>query len=328
MDYKPTILSALETMRLGQLATKDSAARFKAIAYKKAMDAIRARPGPITSVDDVKGLDGVGKKVVEKVAEIIATGSLAAAERVKERTDVGAYELLLGVHGIGPAKARDLIASGITSIEGLRAAAAGNPKLLTTAQTLGLKYYESALERIPRAEMELHEELLLSALAWSLRGTVVGSYRRGAVNSGDIDLVLTWPTTVSAADAADGFGELLETIEISGYMKGALASGKTKWLGYVALPGKPVRRLDILLTPPEEHPYAVLYFTGSDKFNIAFRKHAITKGYTLNEHKLTPLRADVPAAPAMKAEADIFAFLGLKFIRPQDRVDGGQIVLL
>jgi DNA polymerase/3'-5' exonuclease PolX len=89
--------------------------------------------------------------------------------------------------------------------------------------------------------------------------------------------------------------------------------------------GKP-RRLDLLMTPDEEYAYAILYFTGSDIFNVAFRTYCENKGYKLNEHTLTPIRAGVPTVPYMKTEKDIFKFLGLRYIDPSKRVDGNQII--
>lgn len=49
------------------------------------------------------------------------------------------------------------------------------------------------------------------------------------------------------------------------------------------------RRLDIRLTPYDQYPCSVLYFTGSDMFNKAMRAHALEKGFTLNEYSLRPL---------------------------------------
>jgi DNA polymerase (family 10) len=86
------------------------------------------------------------------------------------------------------------------------------------------------------------------------------------------------------------------------------------------------RRLDLLLTPYEEYAYAILYFTGSDKFNVAFRQYALTKGYTLNEHTLTPTSPASPQPPPMQSEADIFRFLGLQYIEPQNRINSNQII--
>ena len=239
---------------------------------------------------------------------------------------MGAFETLMGIHGVGPAKARALIAEGITSIAELRAAVAKKPKLLTAAQTLGLKFYEDGLQRIPRAEMVEHEtRLIRHVLPSQMPGMLVGSYRRGAADSGDIDLLITYKESYGEAAAIAWLGELIESMNVAGYIVGTLSSGPKKWMGYVCLEGKPVRRLDILLTPPAEFPYAVLYFTGSDKFNIAFRRHCTTIGYTLNEHTLTPL-AGKPVAPPMKSEEDIFAFVGLKYVPPTERVDGKQIL--
>ena len=90
-------------------------------------------------------------------------------------------------------------------------------------------------------------------------------------------------------------------------------------------PGK-YRRLDLLLTPYEEYAYAILYFTGSDKFNVAFRQHALACGYSLNEHAMTP--NNLVAPPVMSSEKDIFSFLRLKYIEPHQRVDASQITLV
>lgn len=326
-DFKPAILEALETMRLGQLATKEKGASFKALAYKKAMDELRRHDGPVTRVEDVKDLPGFGKKIIDKVHEIITTGALRAAERVKTETDVGALETLMGIHGIGPAKARTLIAAGIKTIAELRAAASTNKKLLTAAQTMGLKFYEDGIQRIPRAEMVQHEERLVRfVLPPQMPGTIVGSYRRGAANSGDIDLLVTYNESYGEASAIGFLAAIIESLTVSGYIIGTLVSGPKKWMGYVRLASDlPARRLDILLTPPAEFPYAVLYFTGSDKFNIAFRRHCLTLGYTLNEHTLTPTREGVAPVPIMTKEEDIFAFVGLKYVPPTERVDGKQI---
>lgn len=80
------------------------------------------------------------------------------------------------------------------------------------------------------------------------------------------------------------------------------------------------------MTPDEEYAYSLLYFTGSDRFNVAFRQYTLQKGYTLNEHRLTPLNDDVPIPPYMTSEKDIFRFLKLRYIDPSQRVDNKQII--
>jgi len=329
-DFKPFILDALDTMRLGELAAEGG--KFKAIAYAKAIKALKGLPGPIVDVAAVKGLPGIGDKIHKKIEEIIATGGLAAAERMKEKTDVGAVKALLDVHGIGPVKAKALIKDGIKSIEELRAAAAKDPKLLTDAQILGLKYYEDGKERIPRAEMVRHEASLLSAIPATLKGAIVGSYRRGAADSGDVDMLVTYDPATTAKVATTAFQAFVKTLKDTGVILDTLVSGPKKWMGYIRLAGGKARRLDLLLTPPLEFGYAVLYFTGSDRFNVAMRAYANTKGLTLNEHglKLEP-KAGVagvlpPVEDPLLTEEAIFAFLKLTYIPPTERVDGKQII--
>ena len=132
-------------------------------------------------------------------------------------------------------------------------------------------------------------------------------------------------------DAHALFETFIAGLKESDYIIDELVSGEKKWMGYVRVgsaetPGK-ARRLDLLLTMPSEYAYALLYFTGSDKFNVAFRKYAGDKGYTLNEHTMVPLKgSSAPMPPGMKGEKDIFAFLGLRYVPPEERVDGAQIV--
>ena len=337
MNHTATILSALETMRLGELAKREKTSVFKALAYKKAMDEIRRLDRPILSAEDVAGVPAIGEKIAEKIREIIATGQLAAAERVRATLGVDALEELMTIHGIGPVKARELVESGIRSVGALQMAVAVNPALLNETQKLGLKYAAFATQRISRAEMDVHADTLYDFLpplgakgSRDLEGEVVGSYRRGLASSGDIDLLLTYKPHISAERAVDLFHNYLDALLDEGYILDELVSGPKKWMGYVkAGPRGTPRRLDVLLTSPTEYPYALLYFTGSDRFNVAMRRWATERGYTLNEHGMAPLDvaggAGRPPVPGMRTEKDIFDFLGLRYVQPQERVDGHQV---
>lgn len=320
---KERIVEALDVMRRKDYAEKRI---FQARAYDTAIKALRGIPNEITDVSQVQGVKGIGEKIQTKIAEILKTGSLAAAERTRADPKFAAYEALLGVYGIGPAKVKTLIADGILSIADLRAAVAKNPELLTAAQTIGLRYYEELLERIPRSEMVDHETMLLRNLDPIFKPKLVGSYRRGAESSGDIDVLMTLPDDVKAVKRAALFKQAIRTLQDKGYITEILAAGATKCLAICKLPGLPARRLDLLLIPFCQYPYAVLYFTGSDLFNIAFRAHALDRGYTMNEHEAKPT-ADKPVPPQMYSEEDIFAFFGLVYVEPRLRRSAADIVL-
>lgn len=320
MDYRESVIKELTTMQTSSSAAGE---KFKALAYKKAIERIREMSVPLVSATQLKDMDGIGKKIYEKVEEIINTGTLRAANAVRSEPANEIYNILLGVHGVGPVKARELVAAGVTSITDLRS----KQHLLNDTQKMGLKYYEHGLERIPRAEMMLHETQLRTAVPAGLTGTLVGSYRREAPNSGDIDMILTYPEAVTETYAQTLFGRFIYNLTAAGYIVDVLASGPKKWMGYVRLVGSEtiVRRLDLLLTPPHEFPFAILYFTGSDQFNIAFRRWSIQKGYTLNEHGIKPLNSSAPPPPMMREEADIFRFVGLKYVAPSERVHANII---
>jgi DNA polymerase beta len=321
-DMKAKIIEALDTLRKRELSAKSF---FKARAYGKVIEELRISKKEIHALADIEGIPGVGEKIKEKIKELLETGHMAAANEAKAAVDT--VDVLTGVYGIGVVKAKELIAAGIKTIAQLRERLAADPKLLNDKQKIGLQYYEEILTRIPRAELRRHERLLLGDLEDGMKGTVVGSYRRGAESSGDIDVLLTMPGLDEARRSA-AFAAYVERLRARGYMIEVLSQGDQKCLSVVKLtPTGVARRLDLLVVPMEQFPYALLYFTGSGDFNVAFRKYALKQGYTLNEHemKLTGKVEGARAVPRIRFEAQIFAFLGLKYKEPVERVGAASV---
>ena len=92
--------------------------------------------------------------------------------------------------GIGPAKARELVDAGFSSISDLR----NNPEGLSKAQKIGLKHFEDFELRIPREEISEIETVLtkeFTKIDPKYQSTICGSYRRGLASSGDVDVLLT-----------------------------------------------------------------------------------------------------------------------------------------
>lgn len=313
-DMLPKIIEELAVMAEKEREDRNP---FKVRAYEKVIAGLKALGHPVRRVEDLDGVEGIGQKIRAKIEEILSTGHLAAASAVRADRPLDLYKALQKIYGVGPAKAKTLIEKdGIRDLDGLRARA---HELLHEKQRLGLEHYDDLLLRIPRAEMERHDAFLRDAVARSspagTEAEIVGSYRRGLPDSGDIDMLVSFPPRANQAAA---WNHLLDSL--GGYVIGVLARGPEKFMAICRLPGCPARRLDILCTPRAEYPYAILYFTGSDKFNVAFRKRALERGYTLNEHALTPLAAGTPPPPEMRREGDIFAFLGIPYVPPAGRV--------
>lgn len=326
-DYKSIIIESLDTLRKRDVANKEP---FKARAYAKVINQLKDHVDPITSYEDVTMISGIGDKISKKIKEILETGGLKAAEVAKEKYNIAALDQFQNIYGVGPAKATELIATGITSIEQLRNTVKKTPKILNDKQKIGLKYYEDLLERIPREEMLEHEDILQNRLPHLMEDytcELVGSFRRQAETSGDIDVLVRVPRDTSKEEAAHRLSEYVKILHDFGYIEEILALGDMKCMAICRMYGGKARRLDILMTPDSEYATALLYFTGSDKFNVAFRQHALNRGYTLNEHALKPVISSKPTPPYMANENDIFRFLGLRYIEPSHRIDGNQIIL-
>lgn len=331
-DFKATIISELDVLR--KISVTETAGVFKARVYAAAIKTLSALPH-VRSIEDLpasqKG-DGLGKEIRIKIAKILEHGGLEINPAA--RATATALETLQGIYGVGPKKAQELIAAGHTTVEGLRASVATDPDLLNKNQKIGLRYYEQLLTRIPRAEMDQHAALLMEAKPAALEGIIVGSYRRGRPDSGDIDMLIR--TADATVDAAAALTDFVAALKARGYIREVLAHGAHKCMAICQLPGSGSgsgscsgsgRRLDLLVTPPEEFPFAVFYFTGSDTFNVAVRSHALTRGLTLNEHAITFVR-NGKRLPGVKTERELFKLLKLRWVEPVDRTGPDAVVLL
>ena len=317
-DHKANILSELDVLR--RIAVTETAGVFKARVYTSAIKTLSALPH-VRSMEDLpasqKG-DGLGKEVRIKIQKILEHGGLEISPEA--RGAATALEAFQGIYGVGPKKAQDLLAAGHTTIEGLRAAFTKDKGLLNKNQQIGLHYYEQLLQRIPRAEMDQHAALLMATKPATLEGVIVGSYRRGRPDSGDIDMLIR--TASAGVDAAVALDEFVTALRLKGYIREVLAHGEHKCMAICALPGPDAankgRRLDLLVTPPAEFPFAVFYFTGSDTFNVAVRAHALKRGFTLNEHAITQVSSG-KQVQGVRSEQDLFKLLKLRWVEPVDR---------
>lgn len=323
MDYKTLIIEALTVLRKRDLAEKHP---FKARAYQTVISQLQQFES-ITSFEQLQNLKGLGDAIQKKIQEIMATGQLQSAERAKEKYPIEALSAFQNIYGVGPAKARELTDKGLRTIDELRANVQRNPSLLNDKQRIGLAYYEPLLQRIPRDEMDEHKDILEHYLPF--HSEIVGSYRRGAPSSGDIDVLLRMPHGMLPAQGKQQLAQIVQHLTEVKYIVEVLALGEHKCMAICKRDETSTpRRLDLLMVPEEQYAYGLLYFTGSDRFNVAFRQHCLQMGYTLNEKALMPLEQKAEKAKKqvpMAAEKDIFTFLGLQYVAPQDRIDEKQI---
>ena len=294
---------------------------FRSRAYQKAAETIMAYSQPITNPSQLKGMPGIGTTIMSKLEEYVETGKLKAIEKYRNSP----LNILTKVYGIGPKKAKQLISQGIDTIDKLKE----NIEDLTSAQKLGVEYYDDINKRIPRSEIDEYkkkiDDVFEKTTPDGTRYEIVGSYRRGAKTSGDIDIIIT-----NDENNTKSLSDFLNALVTDKIITHVLSKGKTKSLTIAQLPGKPARRVDLMYAPPKEYSFAILYFTGSKAFNTVQRQRALNLGYTLNEHgfsvmkdgkKENPIDGDFPD------EKSIFNFLNMKYKKPEERIDGRSVEL-
>ena len=299
---------------------------FRARAYQKAKETIMAYPEKITSIEQLRGLPGIGETIIKKFNEFDKTGTLKVLEREKDNPRY----IFAQVYGIGPKKAKELADMGLSSISELRER---KDELLNDVQKKGLKYYDDIIKRIPRSEIVDYEKAFRKAFDKVKQPgdkfEILGSYRRGAKTSGDIDVAITNENNDKSI-----FDKFIQELQKEGILVELLSKGSTKSLTVGKLANYPTaRRLDFMYSKPDEYAFALLYFTGSMAFNVVQRRRAIELGYTMNEHGLYKLVGDKKKTKGPRlnqpfpTEKSIFDFLGLVYKSPTERKSGREVII-
>ncbi|MCJ1388601.1 hypothetical protein MMC18_001448 [Xylographa bjoerkii] len=308
--------------------------QWRVTAYRKAIASLRRQDIKITTRSEALALPFIGAGLADKVEEIVWTNRLRRLDNaMADDPNDAALQLFLGVYGAGFAQARTWISQGYQTLESLSASAA-----LTPNQKIGIKHYEHFKSRIPRSEVEAHASFLrdyVAAVSPAIEVTVGGSYRRGALDCGDIDFILTSPTLPLSMLRTLLLETIIPRLFFARYLKAALASTDpitgTKWHGAACLPSSKEqvwRRVDLLLVPWEEMGAALIYFTGNDIFNRSMRLLASRKGMRLNQRGLFkdvlrgPGRVKVTDGELVegRSEKKIFQLLGVPWRPPEHRI--------
>jgi len=318
--------------------TKNTALRFKISSYRKTIKIIKSLPFEINDGNDLKDIKGIGKTTIEKINEIIKTGTLKQLENLNQNLLTESKDImnLQKITGIGPVKAKSLFKQGITlstftniDFNNVSDEEASILDSLTHHQILGIKYFNDLESRIPYKEIEKIETFLLKLLKKHLpylEMTICGSFRRKAKTSGDIDVLLYHECgCINDSDIKKSsyLTDFLELLIENDFLTDHLTSidNKTKYMGFCKLL-KLNRRIDIRLIPKKSLAPAMLYFTGSGDFNVNMRTYALTKGYTINEYGIYKVKPNGKKGFRIKTETeeDIFNVLKLDYVEPQNRL--------
>lgn len=300
---------------------------FRLQNIKIVLKIIEQFPKKIISVDQLKGIAGVGKGSLQRIEEILKTGKLSEINDDAINDKYMEYlDELEDVFGIGRRLAFELFTKyKVKSINELKKLYESGKIVLPDNVVKGLKYYDISKGNIPRQEIDKTYNFLaleLNTIDRHLFGTICGSYRRLKLISNDIDLMIIHPKIKTQVDLTNNklFKIILKKLVDIGFLIESFTGFdvKSKFMGLCQLSKNyPVRRIDIRFIPFESYYYSLLYFTGSGEFNRKMRRIAIDNDYVLNEYGL--YEQDGKLALRANSEITIFKFLGMEYITPDKR---------
>ena len=305
---------------------------FKTVAYHRAADAIGRSPVDLVAAyrgGTPPAIPGVGKAISDKIREVATTGRMAFYERLRAEVPPGLVGLLR-IPGLGPKTVRQIWTElGIQSIADLQAAA--ETGRLRSLRGLSARTETIVLEGIARLSstpdrMHLHRAAAtIDGVMAALGGTPglislepAGSFRRMKESIGDLDIL---------AETTDGPG-LIERFTTMGVVERVIGKGAYK--AAVRLLRGP--QVDLMVMPPGTAGTYRVHFTGSKEHNVRLRERARDQGWSLSEKGFQrigedgePLTGSDAELRTFATEAEVYDFLGLAYIEPELREDGGEI---
>lgn len=298
--------------------------RWRTLAYDKAVISLKSLKKPITSMNDLKLLPNVSGKMMDKISEIMEDGFCSKVQDIcDEKTQV--LEMFNKIWGVGSATAQQWYQKGCRSLEDLEIKVN-----LTKQQKLGLKYFSEIQEPVPREEVKQIIKFVENTaldLENSLRIIPCGSYRRGNLMCGDIDVLIIVPDCINYQVVIP---ILMSKLKEKEFLIDDLQGGKeeclsSKYLGLCKLPreNSKIRRLDLFTVPDREAACALLHYTGSSIFNRGIRLHASKMNMKLTESALVSQHGNTkyPAGYIIPTptEESVFEHLNLHYKLPEDR---------
>jgi DNA polymerase (family 10) len=308
--------------RYATLLEIEGANVFRVRAYQNAARRIeglgRSVADMVRGGEDLTELEGIGEDLAGKIQAIVRTGRLAVLDELERRMPTALVELTT-VPGLGPKRVKALYdALDVRGLEDLERAARGGR--IAGLRGFGAKTVERILQAIEArrgaagrvAWLEAENTVLplveqLRSISGVEDAVVAGSLRRGRETVGDVDVLVSATRSSAVMDAFLRYAEVREVV----------ARGPTR--STVRLAGG--LQVDLRVVAPASYGAALMYFTGSKAHNIALRSLAAKRGWKLSEYGLFEGRKRL----AGRTEDEVYRRLGLEYIAPELRENGGEI---
>lgn len=320
ISNKKDIVRLLETIAIYMELKGENP--FKISAFRKAAAALEMDERPLTEIEDLTSLQGIGKGTASVIDEFKETGSSSLLKELQEEVPKGLI-LLLQLPGLGGKKIAKLHKElGVENVVDLKQACleervrdlAGfgkktEEKILAAIDSVGNKP-----ERLPIAYMlpiakQIEDEL--SQMENVDRFSIAGSLRRVRETVKDLDFII-------ATDKPSLVKDQLLKLEA---IKETVAAGETKVS--VILQYSQDVSVDFRLVKPEEFATTLHHFTGSKEHNVRMRQLAKERGEKISEYGVEVL--ETGEVLTFRSERDFYAHFGLSLIPPEMREDGSEV---
>ena len=341
--YICDIFSDLITLKSNELKIKnDSSLKWKIKSLKSTLNILSSLEDEVVDICKIKSIKGIGKGGITRIEEIINTGKLDEIQKYKDTISSDQEEItnqikkLETISGIGNVKANKLLKNGITFDILMKERINCNVnnfktneylKNITKHQFICLKYYEDILERIPRKEIEVFNDILskiFSEIDSNLLYEICGSFRRKNKDSGDIDILFCNKNCQMHEDLenSEKYLKLLlkKMKKMNIIVEDLTKSGDLKYMGICKIPGyESNRRLDIKYVPYCCYIPGLLHFTGSYKENIRLRQIGKDKNYKINEYGIYKIDGENEDLIILNTEKELYDILDEEYKIPEDR---------
>ncbi|KAK0619315.1 hypothetical protein B0T14DRAFT_432533 [Immersiella caudata] len=162
-------------------------------AYSSAIATLSAYPYTLSSAQEVARLPGCGAKIALLFQEFKESGSVQEAKEDESDPKLAVLKLFYEIWGVAETTAREFYNKGWRDMDDIIEYGWDG---LTRVQQIGVKYHDEFQLKIPRPEVEAISNTILQYANKIRKGfqmVIVGGYRRGKLESGDVDVVLSHP---------------------------------------------------------------------------------------------------------------------------------------
>lgn len=297
---------------------------YRVLAYQRAAESVAAAGSPVSDLGDPKELPHVGDTTAEVIRDLVEDRMPEILDELMAEIPSGLVEVTR-LPGVGPRTAgrlwKELDATSVEEVASLDASD------ISSLKGFGKKSAEKIVASAEKYNSEERRMLLHTATALgehlldfvrnhpaTEKADIAGSLRRGKETIGDLDIVAA---SGDAKSLADDFAE-------ADFVTDIVAHGETK-VSVVVEGSDGNVDVDLRIVEPSAYGSLLHHFTGSQAHNIVLRERAVKMDINISEYGLAKAGEDERKYIPAETEAEIYEKLGLAYIPPELREDGGEL---